>query len=104
MRSTSFTVELPDSVAEALRLAPPAPRVFQTRSAATFSRVLLRRSLRSKVAVDRLIADSGFVGLDAGPLRLARELEAPGRLYRVGLVGIAEARRLLKEIASLPGF
>jgi 8-hydroxy-5-deazaflavin:NADPH oxidoreductase len=54
----------------------------------------------SKVAVDRLIADSGFVGLDAGPLRLAKELEAPGRLHRAGLVGIAEARRLLKEIAD----
>ena len=54
----------------------------------------------SKVALDRLIADSGFVGLDAGPLRLAKELEAPGRLYRAGLVGIAEARRLLKEIAD----
>jgi hypothetical protein len=54
----------------------------------------------SKVAVDRLIADSGFVGLDAGPLRLAKELEASGRLYRAGLVGIAEARRLLKEIAD----
>ena len=33
-------------------------------------------------------------------LRLARELEAPGRLYRAGLVGIVEARRLLKEIAD----
>ena len=54
----------------------------------------------SKVAVDRLIADSGFVGVDAGSLRLARELEAPGRLYRAGLVGIVEARRLLKEIAD----
>jgi 8-hydroxy-5-deazaflavin:NADPH oxidoreductase len=54
----------------------------------------------SKVAVHQLIADSGFVGLDAGPLRLARELEAPGRLHRAGLVGIAEARRLLKEIAD----
>jgi predicted dinucleotide-binding enzyme len=53
----------------------------------------------SKVAVHQLIADSGFVGLDVGPLRLARELEAPGRLHRAGLVGIAEARRLLKEIA-----
>jgi predicted dinucleotide-binding enzyme len=52
----------------------------------------------SKVAVDRLIADSGFVGLDAGMLRLAKELEAPGRLYRAGLVGITEGRRLLKEI------
>jgi 8-hydroxy-5-deazaflavin:NADPH oxidoreductase len=53
----------------------------------------------SKVAVHQLIADSGFVGVDAGPLRLARELEAPGRLHRAGLVGVAEARRLLKEIA-----
>jgi hypothetical protein len=54
----------------------------------------------SKVAVDRLIADSGFVGVDAGSLRLARELEAPGRLYRAGFVGIVEARRLLNEIAD----
>ena len=52
-----------------------------------------------KVAVHQLITDSAFVGLDAGPLRLARELEAPGRLHRAGLVGIAEGRRLLKEIA-----
>jgi 8-hydroxy-5-deazaflavin:NADPH oxidoreductase len=54
----------------------------------------------SKVAVHQLIADSGFVGVDAGPLRLARELEAPGRLHRAGLVGTVEARRLLKEIAD----
>ena len=54
----------------------------------------------SKVAVDRFITESGFVGVDAGSLRLARELEAPGRLYRAGLVGIVEARRLLKEIAD----
>jgi NADP oxidoreductase coenzyme F420-dependent len=33
-------------------------------------------------------------------LRLARELEAPGRLYRASLVGIVEARRPLKEIAD----
>jgi predicted dinucleotide-binding enzyme len=52
-----------------------------------------------KVAIHQLIADSGFVGLDAGPLRLARELEAPGRLHQAGLIGITEARRLLKEIA-----
>jgi 8-hydroxy-5-deazaflavin:NADPH oxidoreductase len=52
----------------------------------------------SKEAVHRLIADCGFVGLDAGPLRLSRELEAPGRLHRAGLVGMAEARRLLKEL------
>jgi predicted dinucleotide-binding enzyme len=54
----------------------------------------------SKVAVHQLIAESDFVGLDAGPLRLARELEAPGRLHRAGLVGIAEARRLLREVAD----
>ena len=54
----------------------------------------------SKLAVHQLIADSGFAGLDAGPLRLARELEAPGRLHRAGLVGIAEAKRLLKEITE----
>jgi len=54
----------------------------------------------SKIAVHQLVADCGFVGLDAGPLRLARELEAPGRLHRAGLVGIAEAKRLLKEIAD----
>jgi 8-hydroxy-5-deazaflavin:NADPH oxidoreductase len=52
----------------------------------------------SKVAVHQLIAESDFVGLDAGPLRLARELETPGRLHRAGLVGIAEARRLLERI------
>jgi 8-hydroxy-5-deazaflavin:NADPH oxidoreductase len=52
----------------------------------------------AKIEVHQLIADCGFVGLDAGPLRLARELEAPGRLHRAGLVGIAEATRLLKEI------
>jgi 8-hydroxy-5-deazaflavin:NADPH oxidoreductase len=54
----------------------------------------------AKAAVHGLIADCGFVGVDAGSLRLARELEAPGRLHRAGLVGIAEARRLLKEIAG----
>ena len=54
----------------------------------------------AKVTVHRLVADCGFVGLDAGPLRLARELEAPGRLHRAGLVGIAEAERLLNEIAE----
>jgi predicted dinucleotide-binding enzyme len=55
----------------------------------------------SKLIVHQIIAESGFVGLDAGPLRLARELEAPGRLHRAGLVGIVEARRLLKEITDL---
>jgi predicted dinucleotide-binding enzyme len=54
----------------------------------------------AKIEVHQLIADCGFVGLDAGPLRLARELEAPGRLHRAGLVGIAEATRLLKEITD----
>jgi predicted dinucleotide-binding enzyme len=54
----------------------------------------------SKLVVHEIIAESGFVGLDAGPLRLARELEAPGRLHRAGLVGIAEARRLLGEITD----
>jgi predicted dinucleotide-binding enzyme len=53
----------------------------------------------AKEDVHRLIADCGFVGLDAGPLPIARELEAPGRLHRAGLVGIEEARRLLREIA-----
>jgi predicted dinucleotide-binding enzyme len=54
----------------------------------------------SKIAVHQLIADCGFVGLDVGPLRLANELEAPGRLHQAGLVGIVEARRLLKEIGD----
>jgi predicted dinucleotide-binding enzyme len=54
----------------------------------------------AKDMVHGLIADCGFVGLDAGSLRLARELEAPGRLHRAGLVGIAEAERLLKEISE----
>jgi predicted dinucleotide-binding enzyme len=54
----------------------------------------------SKVAVHQLIADSGFVGVYAGPLRLAREIEAPGLLHHVGLVGTVEAKRLLKEIAD----
>jgi 8-hydroxy-5-deazaflavin:NADPH oxidoreductase len=54
----------------------------------------------SKLAVHQIIAESGFVGLDAGPLRLARELEAPGRLHRAGLVGMAEARRLLREVTD----
>ena len=54
----------------------------------------------SKRMVHQIIADSGFVGLDAGPLRLARELEAPGRLHRAGLVGMKEAKRLLGEITD----
>jgi predicted dinucleotide-binding enzyme len=54
----------------------------------------------SKAPVHQLIAECGFVGLDAGSLRLAKELEAPGRLHRAGLVGVVEAKRLLKEIAD----
>jgi predicted dinucleotide-binding enzyme len=54
----------------------------------------------AKEVVHQLIADCGFIGLDAGSLQLARELEAPGRLHRAGLVGIAEAGRLLKEITA----
>jgi 8-hydroxy-5-deazaflavin:NADPH oxidoreductase len=54
----------------------------------------------AKLTVHQIIAESGFVGLDAGPLRLARELEAPGRLHQAGLVGMAEARRLLREITE----
>ena len=54
----------------------------------------------AKLEVHRLVADCGFVGLDAGPLLLARELEAPGRLHRAGLIGIEEARRLLKRITE----
>src|ERR1700731_5048654 len=54
----------------------------------------------SKVIFHQLIADSGFVGLDAGRLRMAKELEAPGRMNRAGLIGIAQAKRLLNQ---LPG-
>ncbi len=51
----------------------------------------------AKVAVHRLVADCGFVGLDAGPLRLARELEAPGRLHRAGsVVGNSGSRAAVK--------
>jgi hypothetical protein len=32
-------------------------------------------------------------------LKRARELETPGQLHRAGLVGIAEARRLLERIS-----
>ena len=56
--------------------------------------------LTSKVVVHQLIADSGFVGLDAGRLRMAKELEAPGRLYQVGLIGIALAKRLLNQLTG----
>ncbi len=55
--------------------------------------------LPSKEVVHQLIFDCRFLGLDAGPLRLSRELEAPGRLHRAGLIGIVEATRLLTEIA-----
>jgi len=46
------------------------------------------------------IADSGFVGLDAGRLRMARELEAPGRMNRAGLIAIAQAERLLNQLTG----
>jgi 8-hydroxy-5-deazaflavin:NADPH oxidoreductase len=36
----------------------------------------------SKVIVGQLIKDSGFVGLDAGRLRMAKELEVQGRINR----------------------
>ena len=52
----------------------------------------------SKVVVHELIKDSGFVGLDAGRLRMAKELEAPGRMNRAGLIGIAQAKRLLNQL------
>jgi 8-hydroxy-5-deazaflavin:NADPH oxidoreductase len=54
----------------------------------------------SKVIVHQLIADSGFVGLDAGRLRMARELEVPGRISRSGLIGIAQAKRLLDQLTD----
>jgi predicted dinucleotide-binding enzyme len=54
----------------------------------------------SKVIVHQLIADSGFVGLDAGRLRMARELEAPGRMNRAGLIAIAQAERLLNQLTG----
>jgi 8-hydroxy-5-deazaflavin:NADPH oxidoreductase len=54
----------------------------------------------SKVIVHQLIADSGFVGLDAGRLRMAIELEVPGRINRAGLIGIARAKRLLHEVTD----
>jgi 8-hydroxy-5-deazaflavin:NADPH oxidoreductase len=54
----------------------------------------------SKVIVHQLITDSGFVGLDAGRLRVAKELEDPGRMNRVGLIGIAQAKRLLYQLTG----
>jgi 8-hydroxy-5-deazaflavin:NADPH oxidoreductase len=54
----------------------------------------------SKVIVHQLIADSGFVGLDAGRLRMAKELEAPSRMNRAGLIGIAQAKRLLHQVTD----
>ena len=54
----------------------------------------------SKVIVHQLIKDSGFVGLDAGRLRMARELEALGRMNRAGLIGIAQAKRLLNQLTD----
>jgi 8-hydroxy-5-deazaflavin:NADPH oxidoreductase len=54
----------------------------------------------AKVIVHQLIKDSGFVGLDAGRLRMAKELEAPGRLNQAGLIGIARAKRLLYQLTG----
>jgi predicted dinucleotide-binding enzyme len=54
----------------------------------------------SKVIVHQLIKDSGFVGLDAGRLRMTRELEALGRMNRAGLIGIAQAKRLLNQLTD----
>jgi len=54
----------------------------------------------SKAIVHQLIADSGFVGLDAGQLGMAKELEAPGRMNRAGLIGIAQAKRLLHQLTD----
>ena len=54
----------------------------------------------SKVVVHQLITDSGFVGVDAGQLWMARELEAPGRMNRAGLIGIAQAKRLLNQLTN----
>jgi hypothetical protein len=54
----------------------------------------------AKVIVHQLIMDSGFVGVDAGRLRMAKELEAPGRMNRAGLIGIAQAKRLLNQLTN----
>ncbi len=54
----------------------------------------------SKAIVHQLVTDSGFVGLDAGRLRMAKELEAPGRMNRAGLIGIAQAKRLLNQLTG----
>jgi 8-hydroxy-5-deazaflavin:NADPH oxidoreductase len=55
----------------------------------------------SKVVVHQLITDIGFVGVDAGGLWMAKELEAPGRINRAGLIGIAQAKRLLNQLTNL---
>jgi 8-hydroxy-5-deazaflavin:NADPH oxidoreductase len=54
----------------------------------------------SKLIVHQLITDSGFVGVDAGRLWMAKELEAPGRMNRAGLIGIAQAKRLLNQLTN----
>jgi 8-hydroxy-5-deazaflavin:NADPH oxidoreductase len=54
----------------------------------------------AKVIVHQLIKDSGFVGLDAGRLRMAKELEAQGRINRTVLIGIARAKRLLYQLTG----
>jgi predicted dinucleotide-binding enzyme len=53
-----------------------------------------------KVVVRQLIRDSGFVGLDAGRLRMAKELETPGRMNRAGPIGIAQAKRVLSQLSN----
>jgi hypothetical protein len=55
---------------------------------------------KSKAVAHQLISDSGFVGLDAGPLRMSKELEASGRMNRAGLIGIAQAKRLLNQLTD----
>jgi 8-hydroxy-5-deazaflavin:NADPH oxidoreductase len=54
----------------------------------------------SKLIVHQLITDSGFVGVDAGRLSMAKELEVPGRINRAGLIGIAQAKRLLNQLGD----
>ena len=110
------TVSLPGSTTAGEELAKKLPNALVVKAFSTFPASFIPHAFYrpvelqrlvvfycgdhrlSKAAVHQLIADSNFVGLDAGPLRLAREFEAPGRLHGAGLVGIAEARRLLKRI------
>src|SRR5258708_11391957 len=54
----------------------------------------------SKVIVHQLIKHSGFDDLDDGRLRMVRELEAPDRMNPAGLIGISQAKRLLKQLTN----